>query len=170
MINTIRLECVKLDPSAKIPYKERQTDAAYDIYSNIDAILPPRIKLSLLNRVMNLVGKLFQKDNSVIPSETNIPTGIALSCPAGYYYTIDGRSGLGFKLIQPFRGVIDAGYTGQIMVLLQNSGNEPYKIKKGDRIAQLCIHRIIDANIEVVENFSDDYVLRGTAGFGSSGR
>jgi len=166
----IELECVLLSASAKVPYKSRSTDAAYDIYSSVDAILPPKLNLSTFDRLCNIIKKVFGTEQKIVPSEVNVPTGIALSCPSGYYYTIDGRSGLGFKSIEPFRGVIDAGYTGELMVLLRNYGNEEYHIKKGDRIAQICLHEVIEANIKLVDSFSDEYVLRGTAGFGSSGR
>jgi dUTP pyrophosphatase len=171
---SVRLECVKLRPDARPPYKARGTDAGYDIYSDIDAILPPCIaktgSTNYLYKAVDYVKGLFGLHKLVVPSETNIPTGISVSCPVGYYFTIDGRSGLGSKHIVPFRGIIDSGYTGQIMIIMNNFSDQPYRISRGDRIAQICLHKVIDAEIDVVDNFSDQYVLRGTAGFGSSGK
>jgi deoxyuridine 5'-triphosphate nucleotidohydrolase len=169
-METINFECKFLVPHAKMPVKSRYSDAAYDIHSSVDVILPPRPKTSLFGLMKNSLKQILGMKVEDKYSFTNVPTGIALSCPKGFYYTIDGRSGLGFNLIEPFRGVIDSGYVGQLMILLKNFSDEPYEIKKGDRIAQICVHRVIDVKINLVEDFSEDYVIRGTAGFGSSGR
>lgn len=174
MNESVRLECVKIHPAARAPFKARDTDAGYDIYSDMDAILPPcvtvRSNLQYIHSAMDYIKSIFGVRKLTVPSETKIPTGISVSCPVGYYFTINGRSGLGSKYIVPFRGTIDAGYVGQIMVIMNNFSDKPYRIHKGDRIAQICLHKVINAEIDVVEDFSDEYVLRGTAGFGSSGK
>jgi len=141
----VRLECKKLIPEARLPNRSRSTDAGYDLYSIEDAVVPSQLT-------------------------KNIATGIALACPPGYYYTIEGRSSLGLKGIIPFRGIIDAGYTNQVWVILTNRSNEDYNIRKDDRIAQICLHRIEHIDITEIEDFSSPYSQRGEAGFGSSGK
>jgi len=141
----VRLECKKLVENAQIPSRSRSTDAGYDLYSAEDVVIEPQLT-------------------------KNVATGIALACPPGYYYTIEGRSGLGIKGIMPFRGIIDAGYTNQVWVVLTNRSNEAYEVKCGDRIAQICLHRIHHADITVVNDFSPSYNQRGKFGFGSSGK
>jgi len=139
-----RLECKLCHPDAKIPYRKRPTDAGYDIVAiNGGTILP--------NRMLN------------------IHTGVILTCPSGYYITIEPRSSLWMKGISPFHGIIDATYTGELMVCLMNYGSEPYVIEKGNRIAQLILHKNIPFDIVEVSSFSPDYNERGTAGFGESG-
>lgn len=141
----VRLECVKLHPDAIIPSKKRFTDVGYDVSSIKDYVLEPLSTIS-------------------------IDTGISLSAPPGYFYTVDGRSSLWSKGILPFRGIIDATYTGPLIVGLFNMSRNLYEIKKGDRIAQLILAPIIHADIEVVDQFSPRYNQRGSLGFGSSGR
>jgi dUTP pyrophosphatase len=142
---TIRLECRLLHPDAVIPTKKRFTDVGYDVSSIADYTLESYSTLS-------------------------VDTGIALSAPPGFYYTVDGRSSLWSKGILPFRGIIDATYTGPLIVGLFNMTPKPYHIKKGDRIAQLILSPIIHLDIATVEEFSNRYNQRGAAGFGSSGR
>lgn len=141
---SIRMEFKRLVPEAKIPSRSRATDAGYDLYSVTNAILKP--------------GHIIK-----------VKTGIALACPSGYYYTIEGRSGLGSRGIIPFRGIIDAGYTGEIIVILRNIGTENHVIESGHRVAQICLQKIVHADITIVDEFSDKLVQRGESGFGSSG-
>ena len=114
-------------------------------------------------------------DESVtIPSgqRRTIPTGIAIALPdPGYVALVFARSGLGIKHgIAPANcvGVIDSDYRGEIMVGLQNSGSEEYTIHPGDRIAQLAIMPVIQAEIQLTDNL--DETVRGTGGFGSTGK
>ena len=101
-----------------------------------------------------------------------IPTGIAIALPsADYVALIYARSGLGIKHgIAPANcvGVIDSDYRGEIMVGLQNAGDADYTIQPADRIAQLMITPVIQAQISMVEELDD--TLRGEGGFGSTGR
>ena len=142
---TVRLECKKLRDDAVIPTKKRFTDVGYDV-SSVDAYVVPAY------------------------GTVSVDTGIALSAPPGFYYTVDGRSSLWSKGILPFRGIIDATYTGPLIVGLFNMTPQPYHINKGDRIAQLILSPIIHADIETVTEFSPRYNQRGNNGFGSSGR
>ena len=100
-----------------------------------------------------------------------IPTGIAIALPdPGYVALIFARSGLGIKHgIAPANcvGVIDSDYRGEIMVGLQNSGDADYTIQPADRIAQMMITPVLQANVELVEELDD--TARGAGGFGSTG-
>ncbi len=142
---TLRLEIQFLDERAKLPYRKRRTDAGYDLHALESIELP--------------VGR-----------DTIIETGLAIACPPGFYYTIEGRSSLWLRGIFPNRGIIDASYNGPLVVSLVNVGNGPYQINAGDRIAQLLLHRQIHARFIEVDKFSGPYNQRGTDGFGSSGR
>ena len=96
-------------------------------------------------------------------------TDIAIECPLGTYGRIAPRSGLAVKhSIDVGAGVIDSDYRGDVKVLLFNLGNSPFKIQKGDRIAQLIIERILIPDIEIVDVLCASQ--RGQNGFGSSGK
>ena len=101
-----------------------------------------------------------------------IPTGIAIALPdPGYVALIFARSGLGIKHgIAPANcvGVIDSDYRGELMVGLQNSSDSDFIIHPADRIAQLMITPVIQAQISMVDELDD--TLRGEGGFGSTGR
>ena len=101
----------------------------------------------------------------------SIPTGIAIALPsADYVALVYARSGLGVKHgVAPANcvGVIDSDYRGEIMVGLQNSGKEDYVIQPADRIAQLMIAPVIQAQVELVDQL--DETARGAGGFGSTG-
>ena len=100
-----------------------------------------------------------------------IPTGIAIALPdPGYVALIFARSGLGIKHgIAPANcvGVIDSDYRGEIMVGLQNSGDTDYTVQPADRIAQMMITPVLQANVQLVEELDD--TARGAGGFGSTG-
>lgn len=101
-----------------------------------------------------------------------IPTGLAIALPsADYVALIYARSGLGVKHgIAPANcvGVIDSDYRGELMVGLQNSSDSDFIIHPADRIAQLMITPVIQAQISMVDELDD--TLRGEGGFGSTGR
>ena len=102
----------------------------------------------------------------------SIPTGIAIALPSAEYVAlVFARSGLGIKHgVAPANcvGVIDSDYRGEIMVGLQNSGESDYTIQPADRIAQLMITPVVQAQVELVEELDD--TDRGAGGFGSTGR
>jgi dUTP pyrophosphatase len=100
-----------------------------------------------------------------------VPTGIALAIPAGYAGLVLPRSGLalrhGLTLLNT-PGLIDAGYRGEVKVLLVNHDRAAVTVARGDRIAQLVIQRVEPAElVEVDELPTTD---RGAGGFGSTGR
>jgi len=101
-----------------------------------------------------------------------IPTGIAIALPsADYVALVFARSGLGIKHgVAPANcvGVIDSDYRGEVLVGLQNSGGAHYTIQPGDRIAQLMITPVVQAQIQMVDELDD--TARGAGGFGSTGK
>lgn len=99
-----------------------------------------------------------------------VPTGIAIELPRGTEAQVRPRSGLAAKygvtmLNSP--GTIDAGYRGEVCVLMINHGKAPFEIHTGDRIAQLVIAQYVHAELEVCDELSD--TQRGMGGFGSTG-
>ena len=100
-----------------------------------------------------------------------IPTGIAIALPSAEYVAlVFARSGLGIKHgVAPANcvGVIDSDYRGEILVGLQNSGDTDYTVQPADRIAQLMITPVIQAQLSMVEELDD--TARGAGGLGSTG-
>lgn len=134
----------KLHPDAIVPQTAHAHDAGFDLHSIEDYELQPNER------------KLFK-------------TGIAMSIPQGYVGLIWPRSGLSFKRgVDILGGVIDAGYRGDIGVILLNTGAIPLVVKKGERIAQMLIQPIVLPSFVEVENL--DETDRGAGGFGSSGK
>ena len=99
-----------------------------------------------------------------------IPTGLALSIPKGFEVQIRPRSGLAAKKkisVLNTPGTIDADYRGEIKVILINLGQEPFKIEKGFRIAQMVVCPTVQAQLKEVDDLNQ--TERGTGGFGSTG-
>lgn len=104
-----------------------------------------------------------------------IPTAIRLEVPIGYEAQVRPRSGLALRhgvtaLNSP--GTIDADYRGEIGVILINHGQEPFTVKRGERIAQLVFARVESITWDVVEGLNGDPLEdsgRGSGGFGSTG-
>ena len=100
-----------------------------------------------------------------------IGTGLALAIPAGYFGGVFARSGLAAKQgLRPANcvGVIDADYRGECTVALHNDTDEVRTVAHGDRIAQLAVMPVVQAELERVDSL--DETGRGTGGFGSTGR
>lgn len=100
-----------------------------------------------------------------------VPTGLKIALEQGYEAQVRPRSGLALKhgltcLNSP--GTIDSDYRGEVGVILINHGQEPFVIRRGERIAQMVIARHEQA--EVVEVDTLDETSRGAGGFGSTGR
>lgn len=99
-----------------------------------------------------------------------VPTGFAMSMPAGLEAQIRPRSGLAYKygitcLNTP--GTIDADYRGEVKVLLINLGQEPFTIQRNERIAQMVIQTVPNVQLTEVDELSD--TERGEGGFGHTG-
>ncbi|MGI4855521.1 MAG: dUTP diphosphatase [Janthinobacterium lividum] len=101
-----------------------------------------------------------------------VPTGIAIHlADPGYAAMILPRSGLGHKhgiVLGNLVGLIDSDYQGQLMLSTWNRAQEPFVLQPFDRLAQLVIVPVMQAQFAVVEEFADSE--RGAGGFGSTGR
>jgi dUTP pyrophosphatase len=103
-----------------------------------------------------------------------VPTGFALAIPPGYEGQVRPRSGLALRhgiTIPNAPGTIDSDYRGEVAVILQNGGGEPFVVRRGERIAQLVIAAV--AKPVMVEVSSADALggtARGAGGFGHTGR
>jgi len=99
-----------------------------------------------------------------------IPTGVAIALPSGHEAQVRPRSGLaarhGLTLLNT-PGTVDSDYRGEIQVIVVNLGRERYTVRRGDRIAQLVVHRLPDVEFEAVDALPD--TRRGDGGFGHSG-
>ena len=107
----------------------------------------------------------------LLPGEIRlIPTGLAVSIPAGYEAQIRPRSGLDLRYgvgMVNSPGTIDSDYRGEIGIILINWGQEPFVIHKGDRIGQMIITKVYQADLVEVDCL--DETDRGKGGFGHTG-
>ena len=100
-----------------------------------------------------------------------VPTGLTIALPPGYEAQVRPRSGLASKhgvTVLNAPGTVDADYRGEIGVLLINHGNAPFPIRRGERIAQMIVAAVVQA--ELVPASSLAATDRGSGGFGSTGR
>ena len=100
-----------------------------------------------------------------------IKTGLHIALPDGYEAQVRPRSGLAYKhgiSIVNTPGTIDADYRGEIGIILINHGKEPFEIKRGERIAQMIINKVAQADFELVDEL--DETGRGEGGFGHTGK
>ena len=145
----VTVPLVRLDPGLPAPGYAHAGDAGADLHTAVDVRLAPG------QRVL-------------------VPTGVALALPEGYVGLVHPRSGLahrhGLSIVNT-PGTIDAGYRGEIKVCLINlDPDEPIALRRGDRIAQLVLQRVEQA--EFVEYADIDALppsTRGTGGHGSTG-
>ena len=144
MNKNIEIEIQLISPNGKVPSQKHASDIGYDISSSNDVTL---------------------KSNEV----TLVNTGIAISLPQQCAGFVLPRSGLSTKhkitLINS-PGLIDPGYTGELLVPLMNYGNKDYEIKAGDRIAQLVLVNTHDVDFKVVDSLPE--TDRSSGGFGST--
>ncbi len=137
------LHLKKLSPTAVLPKYIHPHDAGMDLYSNENITLQPQER------------KL-------------IPTGIALAIPTGYVGLIWDKSGIATNHgLKTMAGVIDAGYRGEIKILIHNLSNQPYTVQAGTKIAQMLIQPVEQKEIIEVQELDDS--SRGDGGFGSTG-
>ena len=102
---------------------------------------------------------------------TLVPTGIAVAMPDGYEAQIRPRSGLALKhgvTLVNAPGTIDADYRGEIGIIMINHGAEPFLIRNGERIAQMVVAPVLQAELVEVDELDD--TVRGAGGFGHTGR
>ncbi len=99
-----------------------------------------------------------------------VPTGLVLELPKGTEAQVRPRSGLAFKhglTVLNSPGTIDSDYRGEVKVLLVNLGEEPFVVRRGERIAQLVIATV--TRVQLAEKKTATSTKRGTGGFGSTG-
>ncbi|MCP3061058.1 dUTP diphosphatase [Myxococcus sp. K38C18041901] len=100
-----------------------------------------------------------------------VPTGLALGLPPGYEGQVRPRSGLALRhgvTLLNAPGTVDADYRGEVQVILVNLSNEPFTLRRGDRVAQLVVAPVTTVSLSEVEVL--DATARGGNGFGSTGR
>lgn len=134
---------IKLDAGAFMPTRAHETDAGADLRSPIDAVVPAR-------------------------GSCVIDTGVHIQLPHGHVGMLKSKSGLNVRYGITSEGVIDEGYTGSIMVRLQNDCCLPYNVRRGDKITQLVILPCEYVDFELVDDLEDSE--RGGDGFGSTGK
>lgn len=136
----------KLHPDVSLPSRAHPTDAGADL----------RYYAADRARIAFMPGEL-----------KRLPTGLALSIPEGHAGLVVGRSGYSSSGLLVTTGVIDSGYTGEVMVMMQNVSPNVLFIAHGDRIAQLLVTPVITPIFEEVH--ASEETSRGSGGFGSTG-
>ena len=111
------------------------------------------------------------RELSIAPGETSlVPTGFSIELPQGFEAQVRPRSGLAAKnsvTVLNSPGTIDSDYRGEVKIILTNFGKQPFTVKRGDRIAQMVIHRY--ARVEWQEVVKLAETERGAGGFGHTG-
>lgn len=139
----MQLKIKKVRDDARTPTRAHHDDAGIDIYACGNHI--------------------------VAPHETAmIPAGIAIEIEEGYVALIWDKSSIGSKSIKTLGGVIDAGYRGEISLMVHNLSDTPYTFLHGHKVAQMLIQKVEFPDIVEAEELSDS--KRGTGGFGSTGK
>lgn len=144
-MQTITVNVLKLHEAAVLPQYEHKDDSGMDLCA--------------------IASKTILPGDSAL-----IPTGLAIELPLGTEAQVRPRSGLALKhsiTVLNTPGTVDAGYRGEISVILINHGKAAFEIEPGMRIAQMVITPIIRATLNEVSRLSDS--SRGKGGFGSTG-
>jgi dUTP pyrophosphatase len=106
-------------------------------------------------------------------ARVRVPTGFALAIPPGYEGQVRPRSGLALAhglTLPNAPGTIDSDYRGELQVILHNAGSEPFRLRRGDRIAQLVIAPVASPAFEEVDDAAAlGATERGAGGFGHTG-
>jgi dUTP pyrophosphatase len=137
------LKIKRMDKEAKLPVYGHSGDAGMDLFSAVDYVLR--------------AGEVYA-----------VPTGIKMEIPPGYVGLIWDKSGLSLRGLHRLAGVVDAGYRGEVKVVLANLGADALPVEKGMKIAQMLIQPVVQVDIVDVEDLDDS--SRGEGGFGSTGK
>ncbi len=135
----------RIHPEAVLPAYAHESDAGMDVRSVAEVVIPAR-------------------------GRALVPTGLVVLLPPNYEAQVRPRSGLALKsgiTVLNTPGTIDAGYRGEIGVILFNTTDTDLAVHKGDRVAQIVIAPV--TRVEVVETDSVEETDRGAGGFGSTG-
>ncbi len=123
----------------------RAGDAGYDLYATAEATLAPQ-------------------------TSAVIPTGVHVELPAGFVGIIKDRSSMALKGVHTYGGVIDAGYRGEIRIILNNLSGERITIARGQKFAQMIVVPVYGEPVEVMDTLAElTETTRGERGFGSTG-
>ncbi|MBQ4422022.1 MAG: dUTP diphosphatase [Schwartzia sp.] len=139
------VKVLRTDPAAQLPSYAHPGDAGMDVRSIEDVTLAPGARAL-------------------------VHTGLVLMLPPDAEAQVRPRSGLALKhgvTVLNTPGTIDAGYRGEVGVILINAGENDFTIARGDRIAQMVIQQLSDVQLVAAEQLSD--TSRGAGGFGSTG-
>lgn len=139
----IKVKVKLLNKDAKLPSRNKADDAGADLFSCETVVIPAR-------------------------SGAKIKTGVAIALPPSTVGIISDRSSMGSKGLKVHGGVIDAGYRGEVIVVLWNHSDSDYQVTLGDKIAQLIVYNCLFPSMEAVDSL--DETERGGDGFGSSGK
>jgi dUTP pyrophosphatase len=140
-----KIRIKKIRDCAVTPHYEHDGDAGMDLYAAEDCILGPG-------------------------ERRLIPTGFQVEVPAGYEMQIRPKSGLALEqgiTVLNTPGTVDAGYRGEVGVILFNASDTDFEVRTGEKVAQAVIARVETAEIEEVGELSE--TGRGEGGFGSTG-
>ena len=132
----------KISPEARTPVYGHQGDAGLDLFSCVQMTINPG-------------------------QTAAVPTGLQMAIPSGYVGLIWDKSGIALAGVHRLAGVVDAGYRGEVLVVLTNLGSQPFVINTGMKIAQMLIQPV--QTVDIVEVDSLDQTSRGQGGFGSTG-
>jgi len=139
----VELKVKRIHESAKLPSYGHKGDAGLDLYSSINCVLPRgEIKA--------------------------IATGIQVEIPAGYVGLVWDKSGISLNGVHRLAGVIDAGYRGEVKVVMANLGDKDFSVEIGMKIAQLLIQPVVEVNVVNADELEE--TSRGKNGFGSTGK
>ena len=187
---SVKIKATRIDERAELPKKNHDNkfaDAAYDLFIfdttlplSTDSILMATKTISpddaLYSETLGR-DRDFEKDPDRIlrlsPGDRKlIGTGIRLAIPDGYWVKFHERSGLANKGIHVLGGVIDSGYTGELKVIVYNSGRDKYEHDCNKAITQFTVEKVTKSHIELISvddmEFEASKRERQSKGFGSS--
>lgn len=151
---------IMLDEGAKMPTRAHPYDAGLDLYAPMDVVIP--------ESYCRCCGYDGVYEGFVNVGCATIDTGVHVQIPECCVGFIKSKSGLMVNHGITTDGTIDCGYTGSIRVKLFNHSSRAYKVKAGDKIAQLVIVPCVLLPLEQVDKL--EKTERGAKGFGSTGR
>ena len=149
-VDWVSLQIQRLDRELPLPEYARPGDAGLDLCSRVNVLL-------------------------AAGDRGAVPTGVAIAIPPGHAGLVLPRSGLALRhgvTVVNSPGLVDSGYRGELIVALVNLGDDPYEIRRGDRIAQLVVVPFAAANVIVVDELPASpggAYARHIGGFGHSG-
>ncbi len=139
----MELKVRRIKKDARLPRYGHTGDAGLDLFSVVEAVLKP--------------GEAFA-----------VPTGIQTAIPSGFVGLIWDKSGISLSGVHRLAGVVDAGYRGEIKVVMINLSGNDFAVSKGMKIAQMLIQPVVGVTVNETDDLDD--TERGEGGFGSTGR